>query len=404
MTFLRETSAILLWLSLFGIAYAYLLYPAILWLLAKRFGIKSDPPPLADDALPFLSVLIAAHNEQSVIQRRIQNALELDYPREKFEIVIASDGSTDSTADLARQFADRGVRVLDYKNRRGKAAVLSAAIKEVRGSIVLLSDANTFTEPSAARALVRWFADARIGAVCGRLVLKDPDTGKNADGAYWRYETFLKQMESRLGALLGSNGAIYAIRAGLFPEVSGSMIVEDFVIPLLARLKTNCRVVYDESALAHEESAADVQSEFHRRVRIGAGDIQAIGALWPLLNPRHGWIAFTFFSHKVLRWLGPVFLLLALLANAALLQSRFYDELGLLQGAGYGMAAAGAFAPASLPGSRFLRLSNLFVAMNAALFVGYLTFIFGSATSAWKPTRRSGEPKEDVVVATELAE
>lgn len=408
MPMLRQFAAACLWLSLGGIVYAYAIYPAILWALSKCFGRTSNPAPLGEDALPFISLLIAAHNEQAVIQRRIHNALELDYPNGKLEIVIASDGSTDSTAELARQYSQQGVRLLDYKNRRGKAAVLSAAMKEVRGTLVLLSDANTFTDPAAVKSLVRWFADKRIGAVCGRLVLQDPDTGKNADGLYWRYETFLKTMESRLGALLGSNGAIYAIRADLFPEISSATIVEDFVIPLLARLRTGCRIVYDDSAVAREESAADIQSEFRRRVRIGAGDFQAFRTLWPLLDPRRGWIAFTFFSHKVLRWLGPLLLLAALIANAVLLDSKFYRGIGLMQLAGYAMAAAGAVAPKGVLGWKLLRLCNLFVSMNAALLIGYVLFLFGSATSAWKPTHRSKDPEpqptDSAVVAAEAAE
>jgi cellulose synthase/poly-beta-1,6-N-acetylglucosamine synthase-like glycosyltransferase len=408
MTVVHQIAGALFWLSIGAVAYAYVIYSAVLWIAAGIFGRRADPSPLADEALPFLSVLIAAHNEQAVIERRIQNALELDYPADKFEIVIASDGSTDSTADVCRQFEDRRVRVLDFPVRRGKAGVLSAAMSELRGAIVLLSDANTFTDKSAARLLVRWFADEKVGAVCGRLVLQDSATGKNADGLYWRYETFLKMHESRLGALLGSNGAIYAIRRDLFPQLSPSTIVEDFVIPLLARLRTNCRIIYDAEAVAHEESAPDIQSEFRRRVRIGAGDVQAIKMLWPLLNPRHGWIAFTFFSHKVLRWLGPLFLLTALLTNAALLDLETYQRIGLLQLSGYAMAGVGALVPGGITGGKFLRLCNLFVTMNAALLVGYFSIFFGSASSAWKPTKRSGSDEsltdEAAIVVAEAAE
>jgi cellulose synthase/poly-beta-1,6-N-acetylglucosamine synthase-like glycosyltransferase len=408
MILLHQVAVVLFWLSVGAVAYAYVIYPAVLWIAAGIFGRGSNPLPPADASPPFLSVLIAAHNEQAVIHRRIQNALELDYPADKLEIIIASDGSTDSTARVAREFAQPNVRVLDYPTRRGKAAVLSAAMQELRGSIVLLSDANTFTDRSAAKSLVRWFADERVGVVCGRLLLQDPATGKNADGLYWRYETFLKLRENRLGALLGSNGAIYAIRRDLFPQLSPSTIVEDFVIPLLARLKTNCGIIYDATAVAHEESAPDIQNEFRRRVRIGAGDVQAIQSLWPLLNPGQGWIAFTFFSHKVLRWLGPLFLLTALLTNAALLDLAFYRRLGLLQLGGYALAGLGAVVPTGVPGWKLLRLCNLFVTMNVALLVGYFSVLFGSASSAWQPTKRACRdedlPDEVPIAAMETAE
>src|SRR5262249_30950742 len=147
--------------------------------------------------------------------------------------------------------------------------------------------------------------------VCGRLVLTDPATGCNVDSYYWRYETFLKRCEGRLGALLGANGAIYAIRRELYTPIPGNTIVDDFVIPLRAKLRTGCRIVYDGDAVAREETPPNVGAEFHRRSRIGAGGFQSIGLLWRLLNPRSGWVAFTFFSHKILRWVCPFFLVAA---------------------------------------------------------------------------------------------
>src|SRR5262249_55927305 len=157
--------------------------------------------------------------------------------------------------------------------------------------------ANSQTEPDAARKLVRWFHDPNLGVVCGRLVLTDPHTHKNADSLYWRYETFLKRAEGKLGALLGANGAIYAIRRDVFTPIPDDTIVDDLFIPLRAGLHTGCAIVYDCEAIAHEESAPDVGSEFHRRSRIGAGGFQSWALLWKLLNPRQGWVAFTFCSH-----------------------------------------------------------------------------------------------------------
>jgi cellulose synthase/poly-beta-1,6-N-acetylglucosamine synthase-like glycosyltransferase len=404
-------AALTLWLCIAGIVYAYAIYPAVLWILARQFGSHAEPAPTPDADLPFVSLLIAAHNEAAVIQQRIENAFNLDYPREKLEIVIASDGSNDATAEIVRRYADRGVRLLDYSVQRGKAAVLNSAMKETRGRIIVLSDANTFTDPGAVRSLIRWFADPGVGAVCGRLILTDPHSGKNADGMYWRYETFLKRLESRLGALLGSNGAIYAIRTELFPEIPDGTIVEDFVIPLLARLQTGCRIIYDESAVAREQSAPDIRGEFRRRVRIGAGDWQAVSMLWPLLNPRQGWVAFTFFSHKVLRWLGPFFLLAAIVLNLLLLGSRFYADMGLAQLSGYSVALLGAAVPKGVPAWKPLRLASLFMSMNLALLFGFFRFIKGPGGGMWKPTRRAeaierapDTDSPDAALAAEIAE
>ncbi|WP_162670633.1 glycosyltransferase family 2 protein [Gemmata massiliana] len=344
-----------------------------------------------DESVPTLSLLIAAHNEEADIEARIKNALALDYPAGKLEIVIASDGSTDATNDIVRKFADRGVRLLAYSLNQGKASVLDKSVPRLNGEIVILSDANTHMEPDVAQRLAAWFLDPDIGVVCGRLVLTDAKTGKNVDGLYWKYETFLKKCESRLGALLGSNGAIYAIRKALFPGIASGTIIDDFVIPLDAKLQSGCRIVYDPDAVAYEETAPTMRAEFRRRVRIGAGGFQSIGMLWPLLSPVHGWVSFTFLSHKVLRWVCPFFLLGMLGANALLLSDPLYASTMGAQAAFYALAAAGNWLPAQPRFLRFFRLPTMFVSMNAALFLGFFRWCLGRQGGTWKRTDRTNE-------------
>ena len=381
--------AVAFWLCLFVVTFVYLIYPAVILILSKFFGRTSSPPALADDALPTVSLLIAAHNEESDIEARVLNALALDYPADKLEIVIASDGSTDGTNAIVRRYADRGVRLLAYSLNQGKATVLDKSVPRLSGEIVLLSDANTHMEPGAARRLAAWFADPAVGVVCGRLVLSDPRTGRNVDGVYWRYETFLKTCESRLGALLGSNGAIYAIRKGLFPGVRPNTIVDDFVIPLEAKRRSGCRIVYDAGAVAHEESAPTMGAEFRRRVRIGAGGFQSIGLLWPLLLPTNGWVALTFLCHKVLRWVCPFFLLGAVATNVLLLGDPVYDALMGAQGAFYLLALGGNWVPARPRCLRYLRVPAMFVSMNAALFLGFFRWLLGRQGGTWTRTPRT---------------
>ena len=375
----------------FVVVYSYGIYAALIWLLSRLFGRQESPPPLDDAHLPTVSLLIACYNEESVIRQRLLNALELDYPRNKLEIVIGSDGSDDYTADIVRSFEDRGVELLDYAQRRGKAAVLNASMAKLHGQIVVLSDANTFTDPAAVRNLVRWFADPSIGAVCGRLVLTDPATGGNVDSLYWRYETFLKKCESRLGALLGSNGAIYAIRRTLFVPIPDDTIVDDFVIPLLSRLRHGRRIIYDADAIAHEETAPDVAGEFRRRCRIGAGGFQAVGMLWRLLNPLRGWAALAFFSHKILRWLCPFALIGLAILNILMLNRPFYRYVLCAQAAFYVICLIGWLAPGrSLP-VRLLRVGAMFVGMNTALLVGFWRWLSDTQRGAWQRTARSSE-------------
>ena len=204
--------------------------------------------------MPVVSLLIAAHNEEADIEARILNALALIYPEGKLEVAIASDGSTDRTNDIVRRYAGRGVKLFAYEKNRGKVTVLNESVSRLRGDVIILSDANTHMASDAAYRLATWFAEPDIGVVCGRLVLTDPRSGRNIDGLYWKYETFLKKCESRLGALLGSNGALYAIRKRLFPRVRPGTLIDDFVIPLEAKRQSGCRIIYDTNAVAFEET------------------------------------------------------------------------------------------------------------------------------------------------------
>lgn len=377
-----------LFLSAFFVVYAYALYGLLIWVASRLWGTQAKAPASDDNALPDLTLLIVAHNEERMLAARLENALALDYPCDKLQILVASDGSRDRTAEIARSFADRGVRLLDYQPNRGKSATLNAAWKELTTDLVLLSDANTFTQPDAPRRLARWFALTDVGAVCGRLLLVDPASGNNVDGLYWKYETFLKKCEARLGALLGANGAIYAIRREAFVEIPSETIVDDFVIPLLAKLKTGCRLVYDSEAVAHEETPPSIGDEFRRRVRIGAGGFQSLGVLWPLLHPRHGWLAFSMWSHKVLRWLCPFFLLAAFVANLFLLDRSAYQASMIVQLAFYGLAWLGGSVPARGKAGKLVRLTTMFGSMNAALLVGFFRFVSGRQRGAWQRTAR----------------
>jgi cellulose synthase/poly-beta-1,6-N-acetylglucosamine synthase-like glycosyltransferase len=379
------------WLSFGGIVYCYIAYPILIRAASLVFGRRDEPPPLADKDLPDVSLLICAHNEQDVIERRIQNALESDYPQEKLEIAVASDGSIDNTCAIVRKFAGQGVRLIEFPDNRGKATALNQSIPQLRGSIVALSDANTYYDRDAIRQLARWLPDPSIVAVCGRLLLTDPETGKNADSMYWKYETFLKRSEGKLGALLGSNGAIYAIRRDQFVPIPSNTKIDDFVIPLVAKIRHGGRIVYEDRAMARELTAPDLGSEFSRRARIGGGGVQSMQVLWPLLNPRQGWIALVLFSHKILRWLCPFLMILLLAINLLLLNHPLYRWIMLLQIAFYLCSLISAMLPVGIGIFKPLRLAAMFTGMNAALFVGMIQWMMGSRGGTWRRTSRRAE-------------
>lgn len=384
---IHGAAEVVFWICAALVVYPYVIYPLVLAAL-RRLRTTEAPPLLSNSDLPQVSVLVAAHNEEAVIRSRIENLLALDYPREKLELVIASDASRDATTTIVREYEAQGVTLFEFTTRTGKASVLNASIPRLQGGIAVLSDANTMMDAQAVRNLVRWFRDPRVGVVCGKLVLTDPATGRNVDGLYWRYETWLKRYEGQIGGLLGANGGIYALRRSLFAGIPGDTIVDDFVLPLLTRLRTGCRIIYDETAIAYEETPPEMDAEFRRRARIGAGGFQSIALLWPLLNPARGTIAFTFFSHKVLRWLCPFFLLGAAAANLLLMNVGIYGATLLAFAALCGLALIGHYLSGTSPVAKVTRLTTMFATMNAALLVGFFRWAKGTQRAAWERTAR----------------
>ncbi len=388
MPWLDAVATAVFWVSAAVVFYAYVGYPAVLRVLARGNVGPIPPRTRADAGLPTVSVLIVAHNEEHIIRERLQNLLSLDYPAEKLELAIASDGSRDRTTAIVTEYAHRSIRLFAYEKNAGKAAALDATVPQLRGDLAVLSDANTMMDVHALRNLARWFDDPTIGVVCGKLVLTDPATGLNVDSMYWRYETFLKRYEGKIGGLLGANGAIYAIRRSLFPGIHSSTIVDDFVIPLVARIRSGCQIIYDESAIAFEETPPDIGMEFRRRARIGAGDFQSLALIGRIMNPRYGAVAFTFISHKLLRWLCPFFLIALAAANVVLADRGFYGFTLIAQAGLYSVALLGRFLSHRSAVGRLVRLATMFATMNAALLVGFFRWATSRQQGAWERTAR----------------
>ena len=326
---------VLFWACLGALLWTHLAYP----LAAALFGRPWGRSVRWAEIEPAVSVIVAAHDEESVVEHRLENLLALDYPAEKLELVVASDASTDRTDELVRSFAGRGVRLVVCP-RGGKVAAQDHAVLETMGEIVAFSDANATWAPDALRTLVRSFADSDVAYVCGRLVLQDA-AGSNKEGAYWRYELWLRASESRLHSVTGGNGSIYAVRRADYVEVD-PRFGHDLAFPYLM-VQRGRRAVYDADALAFEKPTPTVETEYRRKVRMfeHCWLITLRGSLLRRLPPVY-WVEVV--SHRLLRY-GSGLLHLVLLGTSAALAALdggwlWWAALGA-QGALLAAAAAG---------------------------------------------------------------
>jgi cellulose synthase/poly-beta-1,6-N-acetylglucosamine synthase-like glycosyltransferase len=374
------------WAAAVLLAQTYFLYP--LWLLLlSRLRPAWRATSIGSGVWPSVSLVVAAHDEASCIEEKLSNSLALDYPPDRLEVLIGSDGSTDGTDELVRAFPDPRIR-LSAAPRAGKTSVLNRCIPLAQGEVVVLSDANTRIEPGALKALVRHFGDPEVGAVCGRLQLYNPTRAEYEESAYWKYESWLKALEGMQGAVVGANGGLYALRRELFTSLPPSTIVDDFVIALRL-LDQGYRVLYEPEALAAEETTEDYGREFGRRARIAAGNFQSLGLVPGLLSPLRGFPAFAFWSHKVLRWCAPALMLVALAANAALLDRPFYRFTMAAQVGFYALALLGRVAVGPSLLRRVAGVAYYFVTMNLAIVVGFWRFLRNSQAAAWERTARA---------------
>lgn len=384
--FTFETS---FWIGLGVLLYTYFGYPIILF-IASKFSSPREIPLLSVKDLPTVTMIIAAYNEEKVIAAKLDNCLVLDYPADKLDFIVASDGSSDGTNALVSAWAAKNPRVkLLSLPRGGKSAAINAAMAEAKGEIVVFSDANTVYDAASLKNLVRHFADNSVGCVCGRLSYNNPGkviSGKG-EGAYWRYETALKKMESRLGYVAGANGAIYAIRRGLFSPLPDGTINDDFMISMRI-IQQGFKCLYEEAAIAYEEVAPNVKSEFRRHVRDGSGHYIAVRRLPALLNPALGIRSFIYWSHRILRWVAPFVLIAVFSANAALSGMQPYRGLFLLQTAFYLLAIAGYAASGTGRAPFILYAPFYFANLNLALLLGFFRAVSGRARPAWQSTQR----------------
>jgi len=381
------------WFFICLIFYVYFGYPALLYLFAR----KSKKHGVPVFALPRISLLISAYNERSVIGRKLENSLALQYPKELLDIIVISDCSDDGTDEVVLGFAHRGVRLVRLAQRLGKSLGINEAVPQAHGDFLVFSDANALYQPDALLRLISCFADPHVGYVVGNARYVEPQgqpSSAESEGLYWKLETWLKKKESDLGSVVGGDGAIYAIRRELFTPLLPTDI-NDFLNPLQIIVR-GYRGVYEPQAICHEEAGDSFEKEFRRKVRIVSRSLNAIfrapAVLLPWNQPRH-WFALV--SHKLLRWFVPVFLILSLFAALCLWSSPFYRMAFLLQLAFYALAVAGWALEKRGSAPKVLYLPYYFCLVNLASLVGIFKLSSGSLSSTWQTVRHDPTPPQD---------
>lgn len=379
------------WGCLTLVVYVYCMYPILLFLTYSLVQVFRDLRYLvarsdrrvrsrSSEELPPVSLIVPAYNEEAALPDKIINLRQLDYPREKIEVIVVSDGSTDSTNEILRS-QDSTLRVLLMPIRQGKFNALNQGVEHAQHDLIVFSDASTLFAPDAVKNLVRHFSDPQVGVVCGAVRLIGNSESRQTEGLYWKYESSLRMMEARLGATLYASGCIYAVRRRCYRPLAPQDLTDDLVIPLRAR-KLGYRVLDDPEALATEFSANSVKSEFTRRVRLAVGGFRAIKEIFhlPLLN----FTGLAFLSHKLLRWILPFPLIGLLVSNALLLQSAAYRLAFVAQLCFYVWAVLGFLLHDRMQHFRYALVGYFLVTIQVAFLVGFWRFLSGRSESAWQ--------------------
>ncbi len=283
------------------------MYPIIIRIVAAFY--KTSENPFYE---PTISILISAYNEEKVILKRIENIAGQKYDLSKIEVIVGSDNSSDRTNDILRELENKynWLKVFIFTQRRGKASVLNDLVDVAQNEILIFTDANTIFDNIAIQKITKGFSSEQVGGVCGRLILRETNENKYAsveERRYWEYETFIKKAEGRCGILIGANGGIFAIRRSLFEEIPEDAVTDDLFITLSV-LKNNYRFMYRDDAIASEEVTSTMATEFRRKVRFAATNIQTLLYFRRLLFNKNVLLSFAFWSHKIIRWFFPFIL------------------------------------------------------------------------------------------------
>lgn len=369
------------WTSVGLIMYGHLGYPLLIYTVSRLV----HPRIVRLGRRPRVSVLVPVYNEARTIRAKIDNCLALEYPRESLEILVGSDGSTDGSAEIIQLAGEAGkVTAAIFPRRRGKAAVLNDLVQRASGDIVVFSDATSMLDPPSLAVVVERFADSTVGCVSGvyRVVPHRPDRQAAQENIYWRYETFIRRAESRLGTMLGAHGAMYAIRRRLFEPLDTAIINDDFMIPVNILMK-DYRSIYETRAVAREDAAE--MAGFARRIRVMTGNYQQLFLL--LKRPelwRRPMLVFQLISHKALRLLIPFLVLVAYVSSGALLAHPMYRVIFVAQTLFFIAALAGTCSGFREVGRAAVVAPYYFCMINIAALAGFYRVIWRKGAVAWE--------------------
>lgn len=376
---------LLFYISLILLFYVYIGYAMLITLivlLKKRAQYRIDP-----DYTPMVSVIVPARNEERVIQDKIENLLSLDYPKERMEMIIVSDQSTDQTNSIVQRYQDQGITLLPLDERHGKTLAQNIAVEHSKGEIIIFSDANAMYAKDAIHHLVGHFKNPGVGGVSGELCYTVPHESRVGDeeNIYWNLDKFLKKQENRLAGIPGANGSIYAVRKSLYIPLQKD-IISDFIEPLLIQYNKH-KVIFEPRAKSFEESSYIFKQEFRRKKRIITRSLSSLLQHKYLLNPfKNGGMALQIWSHKVLRWLNPIFLILLFISNIFLLHIPGFRIIFIIQLIFYILAGIGyKFHSNKLP--KAIQIALYFCTINLASLLALIDSCRGKQTTVWEPIR-----------------
>lgn len=388
---------ILFWLSLFIVFYTFAGYAFVLYAMVRiRRIIKGKRvSPGLDQNFPTLTLIIAAYNEERIIEEKIRNTIELSYPNDKLKLLFITDGSSDRTPELINQFSE--IKLMHTPVRSGKIQAIHRAMHEVDSEVVVFTDANTFLNKDALLLIARHYADPKVGAVSGeKRVLQDAVSDATAgEGFYWKYESTLKKWDSELYSVVGAAGELFSVRRSLYKPVESDTILDDFMISMLIA-QQGYRIIYEPEAYASEVASDNIKEELKRKIRIAAGGIQSILRLKRLFNPfTFPLLSFQYISHRVLRWtITPFLMILALLLNIAIVAQYggwIYTTILVAQLGFYGLALLGWIMETRKIKVKVLFVPYYFMIMNYAVLAGILRYIKGSQSAIWDKAKRKGD-------------